>query len=57
MMFNVECLKFKERNTIMKRNYISPLTENIVLAGDSMMQSLNIITGSGSEFNDSTEID
>lgn len=56
-MLIVECLMFKERNTIMKRNYISPLTENIVLAGDSMMQSLNIITGSGSEFNDSTEID
>ena len=46
-MFNAECLMFKERNTIMKKNYISPLTENIQLAGDSMMQSLNIVTGSG----------
>ena len=41
----------------MKRNYISPLTENIQLAGDSMMQSLNIITGSGTSFNDAEEID
>ena len=31
----------------MKKNYISPLTENIQLAGDSMMQSLNIVAGSG----------
>lgn len=31
----------------MKKNYISPLTENIQLAGGSMMQSLNIVTGSG----------
>ena len=31
----------------MKKNYISPLTENIQLAGDSMMQSLNVVTGSG----------
>lgn len=31
----------------MKKNYIAPMTENIQLAGDSMMQSLNIVTGSG----------
>ena len=32
----------------MKKNYISPLTVNMQLAGDAMMQtSLNIITGSG----------
>lgn len=42
----------------MKRNYISPLTENIVLTGNSMMQSLNIITGSGApQVNDMSEID
>ena len=41
----------------MKKNYISPLTENIQLAGDSMMQSLNIQTGSGSTFNEATDID
>ena len=56
-MFNVECLMFKERNTIMKRNYISPLTENIQLNGGSMMQSLNIVTGSGSTFSEATDID
>lgn len=31
----------------MRKNYIAPITENIQLAGDSMMQSLNIVTGSG----------
>ena len=32
----------------MKRNYISPLTVNMHLAGDAMMQnSLSIVTGSG----------
>lgn len=41
----------------MKRNYIAPMTENIQLAGDSMMQSLNIVTGSGSTFNDASEIE
>ena len=42
----------------MKRNYISPLTENIQLAGDSMMQSLNIVTGSGAPtVNSGSEID
>lgn len=41
----------------MKRNYISPVTENILLTGDSMMQSLNIVTGSNCTFNDAAEID
>jgi hypothetical protein len=41
----------------MKRNYISPLTENIQLAGETMMDSFNIMTGSGSTFNDMTDID
>lgn len=30
----------------MKKNYISPLTEKIMLNGGSMMDSLNIVTGS-----------
>jgi len=41
----------------MRKNYIAPMTENIQLAGDSMMQSLNIVTGSGATFNEATEID
>ena len=41
----------------MKKNYIAPMTENIQLAGGSMMQSLNIVTGSGTSFNDAAEID
>jgi len=41
----------------MKKNYISPLTENIQLAGDSMMQSLNIVTGSNTQVTDMSEID
>ena len=41
----------------MKRNYISPLTENIQLAGGSMMQQLNIQTGSCATFDDATEIE
>ncbi len=36
---------FKELE-IMRRTYIVPATENIVLAND-IMQSLSIITGSG----------
>ena len=38
----------------MKRNYISPLTENILLTGEVTM--LDIQTGSGSTFDDKEEI-
>ena len=31
----------------MRKNYIAPMTENIQLTGGSMMDSLNIATGSG----------
>ena len=41
----------------MKKNYISPLTENIQLAGDSMMQSLNIVVGSNTQITDMEDID
>lgn len=42
----------------MKKTYINPVTENILLAGDSMMDSLNIITGSGAQqVTDATDID
>ena len=42
----------------MRKNYIAPMTENIQLAGDSMMQSLNIVTGSGAQqVTDMSEID
>lgn len=41
----------------MKKNYIAPMTENIQLAGGSMMQSLNIQTGSNNTFNEASEIE
>ena len=42
----------------MRKNYIAPMTENIQLAGDSMMQTLNIVTGSGgATVNDGENID
>ena len=41
----------------MKRNYISPLTENIQLAGDLMQATLGIMTTSNNTFNDASEID
>ena len=42
----------------MKRNYISPLTENIMLTGGSMMDSLTIVTGSGAtQITDGQDID
>ena len=41
----------------MKKNYIAPMTENIQLAGGSMMQSLNIVTGSGTQVTDMQDID
>lgn len=41
----------------MKKNYIAPMTENIQLAGDSMMQSLNIVTGSGQTWDQGQDID
>ena len=31
----------------MKKNYIAPNTEMIILGSNGIMQSLNIITGSG----------
>lgn len=41
----------------MKRNYIAPNTEMMNLGSNGIMQSLNIITGSGSSFSDAQEID
>ena len=41
----------------MKKNYIAPMTENIQLAGGSMMQSLNIVTGSGQTWDNGDTID
>ena len=42
----------------MKRNYITPNTEMTILAANGIMQdALSIITGSGTSFDQSVEID
>ena len=42
----------------MKKNYIAPNTEMTLLASNGIMQSLNIITGSGAPtINSGTDID
>ena len=46
------------RTEIMKKNYIAPQTENVVLASAKIMQdSMAINTTSGGTFNDVTLID
>ena len=41
----------------MKKNYIAPNTEMINLGSNGIMQSLNVITGSGSTFSSAEQID
>ena len=41
----------------MKKNYIVPNTEMINLGSNGIMESLNIVTGSGTSFDQSVEID
>ena len=41
----------------MKKNYIAPNTEMINLGSNGIMQSLQIMTGSGSTFNEAEDID
>jgi len=41
----------------MKKNYIAPNTEMINLGSNGIMESLNIVTGSGTSFDQSVEID
>ena len=41
----------------MKRNYIAPNTEMMNLGSNGIMQSLQIMTGSGSTFSDAQDID
>ncbi len=41
----------------MKKNYIAPNTEMINLGSNGIMQSLNVITGSGSTFSAAEQID
>ena len=41
----------------MKKNYIAPNTEMMNLGSNGIMQSLQIMTGSGSTFNEASEID
>ena len=40
-----------------KKNYMAPSTEMINLATEGIMQSLNVITGSGSTFSEAQDID
>lgn len=44
-------------NRIMKKNYMTPNTEMINLGSNGIMESLNIVTGSGTSFDQSVEID
>ena len=41
----------------MKKNYIAPNTEMMNLGSNGIMQSLQIMTGSGSTFNEAEDID
>jgi hypothetical protein len=41
----------------MKKNYIAPNTEMMNLGSNGIMQSLNIVTASGTSFSEAEDID